>query len=57
LPGKRLAGIKAISSVGDTPLNEITFCKLTGGDISEMLLKGDFKNLHITEVKEDDQKK
>ncbi len=50
LPGKKIARIKAISSAGDSPVNEVTFCEVIEGDLSDYITKGDFTNLHIREI-------
>jgi curli biogenesis system outer membrane secretion channel CsgG len=50
LPGKKIASIKAVSSAGDNPANEVTFCEIIEGDLSGYISKGDFTNLHIRET-------
>lgn len=49
LPGKKIARIKTISSIGDMPENEVTFCEIIEGDLSGYITKNDFSNLHIRE--------
>lgn len=49
LPGKKIATIKAVFSTGDTPSNEVTFCQLVDGDLTEFIEKNDYSNLHIAE--------
>lgn len=50
LPGKKIARIKAISSAGDNPVNEVTFCEIIEGNLSDYITKGDFTTLHIREI-------
>ncbi|MBC8414782.1 MAG: curli production assembly protein CsgG [Nitrospira sp.] len=50
LPGKKVAIIKAISSTGDNPANEVTFCEILDGDLSTYIAEGNFTNLHIREI-------
>jgi curli biogenesis system outer membrane secretion channel CsgG len=47
LPGKQLAIITVASTLGDTPENEISLCKISSGDMSRYIAAGDFQNLSI----------
>lgn len=49
LPGKKIGMIKTLTSVGDRPENEVTFCEITEGDLSNYIAQNDFSDLHIRE--------
>jgi len=51
LPGEKIARIKALSSTGDTPENEVTFCQVIAGDLSEYIKKNNYSDIHIRESK------
>jgi len=50
LPGKRLGSLRTVSSSGDSPRNEVTFCSLVEGNLNEYIKKSDFSDLYITEM-------
>lgn len=47
LPGKKIGELKVISSLGDSPENEVSLCKLTQGDLSQYINQKDFSTLFI----------
>lgn len=47
LPGKQLATIRVISTIGGTPENEISLCEISAGDISRYIKAGTFHDLYI----------
>jgi len=47
LPGKAIAELKVITSLGDTPENEVSLCNLVQGDLSAYVAKKDFSTLYI----------
>lgn len=49
LPGSKIAQIKVLSSFGKRPVDEISFCEITGGDLSQYITNNNFSNLYITE--------
>lgn len=51
LPGKKIAQIKVLTSIGDTPENEVSLCEVTDGELSEFIAQNDFSRLFIQEVK------
>lgn len=50
LPGEAIAKIKVLTSVGDTPENEVSFCKIIDGELSKYIDQNDFSNLFIREI-------
>lgn len=53
LPGKRVAQIKVLELLGDTPENEVSLCELTDGDLSPYISKKDFSHLFIRQAKQE----
>lgn len=47
LPGKKIGELKVISSLGDSPENEVSLCKLIQGDLSQYINQKDFSTLFI----------
>jgi curli biogenesis system outer membrane secretion channel CsgG len=54
LPAKKLAKIKVVAALGDTPENEVSLCQVIEGDnnLSEYKSKNDYSRLFIGEWKE-----
>jgi len=48
LPGKKIAAIKVVSLIGDSPENEVSLCEVVEGDLSSYIAKKDFSGLYIT---------
>ena len=53
LPGKAIAKIRILSSLGNTPENEVSLCDITEGksNLTQHLITKDFSNLYISETK------
>lgn len=51
LPGKKLATIKVLMSVGDTPDTEVSMCSIESGNLDSYLKSKDFNDLYIQEKK------
>ena len=49
LPGKTVGKIQTVSSAGDHPETEVSFCKIIEGDFSVFIHSGDFSSLYIQE--------
>ncbi|MCP4763657.1 MAG: curli production assembly protein CsgG [archaeon] len=49
LPGKPIGKIKTISSVGDSPESEVTFCEIIEGNLNTYINSNDFNSLYIQE--------
>ena len=47
LPGKKIGELKVISSLGDSPENEVSLCNLIKGDLSQYINQKDFTTLFI----------
>ncbi len=47
LPGKKIGELKVISSLGDSPENEVSLCNLIKGDLSQYINQKDFSTLFI----------
>lgn len=47
LPGKQLATLTVVSTLGDTPENEISLCQVSSGDVSRYIAARSFQNLYI----------
>lgn len=52
LPGKKIASIKIISTLGETPETEVSLAKVTDGNIDEYIVKKEFSDLFIQIKKE-----
>lgn len=50
LPGKVLGEVKVISSFGDTPETEVSFAKLSSGNINDFVKQKNFDELYIEEI-------
>jgi curli biogenesis system outer membrane secretion channel CsgG len=53
LPGKRIAQIRVIELLGDTPENEVAFCEVIDGDLSVYVSKKEFSHLFIRQAKQE----
>lgn len=51
LPGKKLASIKVLMSVGDTPDTEVSMCNIVSGNLDSYLKTKQFGQLYIQEKK------
>nr|WP_319490778.1 CsgG/HfaB family protein [uncultured Desulfobacter sp.] len=49
LPGKTIGKIQTVSSAGDRPEAEVSFCKIIQGDFSAFIRSGDFSSLYVQE--------
>jgi len=49
LPGKIVGKIQTVSSAGDRPEAEVSFCKIIEGDFSAFIRSGNFSSLYIQE--------
>jgi hypothetical protein len=47
LPGKKIGELKVISSLGDSPENEISLCQPTQGDLTLYINQRNFSSLYI----------
>jgi curli biogenesis system outer membrane secretion channel CsgG len=47
LPGKQLATITVLSTLGDTTENEISLCEISAGDLSRYISAGTFQDLYV----------
>ncbi|MEA3370448.1 MAG: CsgG/HfaB family protein [Campylobacterota bacterium] len=47
LPGKKLAKIEVVATIGDTPETEVSLAEITNGDINSYIKSKDFSNLYI----------
>jgi curli biogenesis system outer membrane secretion channel CsgG len=47
LPGKKIASIKIISTLGDTPESEVSLAAISNGNMGRYLSKKDFSSLYI----------
>jgi curli biogenesis system outer membrane secretion channel CsgG len=47
LPGKKVASIEIVSTVGDTPETEVSLATITGGSLDANIRKKNFSNLYI----------
>ena len=55
LPGRQIGMIQVLTTVGDTPQNEVSVCKVVEGDLSRYFAKNDFSELYIAEDKGSEQ--
>jgi len=51
LPGKPIGNIEVITTLGDTPLNEVSIASIISGDLSKYITSGNFTSLYIQESK------
>ena len=49
LPGKTIGKIQTVSSAGETPETEVSFCKIIEGDFNSFIRSNDFASLYIQE--------
>lgn len=49
LPGKPIGKIQTVSSAGDRPEAEVSFCKIIEGDFNSFIRSNDFSSLYIQE--------
>lgn len=49
LPGKKIAKVKVLSSAGKAPKDEVSFCEITEGDLSDYIKNDNFSGLYISE--------
>ena len=47
LPGKKLANIEIVATIGDTPETEVSLAEIVSGDINSYTKSKDFSNLYI----------
>jgi len=47
LPGKKLANIEVVATIGDTPETEVSLAEITSGDVSSYIKSKDFSSLYI----------
>jgi curli biogenesis system outer membrane secretion channel CsgG len=47
LPGKKIATISIVATIGDTPLNEVSLAKIESGDLKSYIDAKDFSTLYI----------
>ena len=47
LPGKKIGELKVVSSLGDSPENEVSLCNLIQGDLSQYINQKNFSTLYI----------
>jgi len=47
LPGKKIGELKVISSIGESPENEISLCQIIQGDLAQYINQKDFSTLYI----------
>ncbi len=52
LPGKKVASIEIVTTLGDTPESEVSLATITDGDLNSYIKKKDFSNLYIQPKKE-----
>jgi len=52
LPGKQLATITVEATMGDNPENEISFCRVTNGNLAQHIATGNFQDLFIEALQE-----
>ncbi len=49
LPGKKIAKVKVLSSAGKAPKDEVSFCEITEGDLSDYIKNNNFSGLYVSE--------
>lgn len=47
LPGKKIASIEVIQTIGDTPDTEVSLTRITSGSLAEQITRKDFSELYI----------
>lgn len=47
LPGKKVASLQVLTTVGDTPENEISICEIISGNNVQLIQQESFKSLYI----------
>jgi curli biogenesis system outer membrane secretion channel CsgG len=47
LPSKKIGELRVVSSIGDTPENEVSLCNIVKGDLSQYINQKDFSTLYI----------
>ena len=47
LPGKKLATLEVVATLGDTPANEVSLTKIVSGNINKYIQSKDFSKLYI----------
>jgi len=52
LPGKKIAKIKVLVCTGDVAENEVSFCEIIEGDLSDNIQNKDFTQVYIQEINE-----
>ncbi len=55
LPGKKIASIKVLMSVGDTPDSEVSMCTVVSGSLDRYIKAKDYKSLYIQEQNKDER--
>jgi len=51
LPGKKLASIEVLMSVGDTPDSEVSMCSMVDGNLDSYIKTKKYENLYVQEKK------
>ncbi len=49
LPGKMIGTIRSVSSVGEDPESEVTFCEVIEGNFSPFISSNDFSSIYVQE--------
>jgi curli biogenesis system outer membrane secretion channel CsgG len=55
LPGKPVAKIKVVSSLGESPRDEVSLCEIVQGDMAAYLAQKQFHQLYIREIPDGDK--
>jgi hypothetical protein len=48
LPGKKIATIKIVQTIGDTPATEVSLATVTSGSLTDHIASKDFSKLYVT---------
>lgn len=52
LPGKKIASIEVVQTIGDTPDTEVSLARVTSGELTEQVANKDFSKLYIMSEEE-----
>lgn len=55
LPGKQLATITVEATMGDTPENEVSLCRITNGELDRYIAAGNFQDLFIEALQKEEK--
>lgn len=47
LPGKKIGSLEIVATVGDTPETEVSFARITNGDLKSYIASKNFSDLYI----------